>query len=162
MSRSPIITLILSVFFLFAAVGTFNAYDHFYRNQQKIDALQVRVRIMERHKKELERQQSVLNRLKRFADGAVSLGLDPNNWATYDVAIQEPVKYNELQRIINQCVNTSAYYFKPTSLHARRNFKTDKKLLQQEDAPITDEKEFDDSQGDIFLKLQGTFLVKQK
>ncbi|MGD8264079.1 MAG: hypothetical protein PVG08_07215 [Desulfobacterales bacterium] len=161
MSRSPIITLILSVFFLFAAVGAFNSYDHFFSNQKKIDALQVRVRITKRYKKELERQQSVLNRLKRFVDGAASLGLNPNNWATYDVAIQEPVRYEELERIINQCVNTPAYYFKPMSLHARRNLKTGKKLLKP-DAPTTDENEFDGSQGDIFLNLQGTFLVKQK
>lgn len=161
MSRSPIITLILSIFFLLTAVGAFNSYDHFFRNQKKIDALEVRVGIMERHQKEIERQQSVLNRLKRFVDDAASLGLDPNNWATYDVAIQEPVRYDELEQIINQCVNTPAYYFKPTSLHARRNLKTDKKLVQP-DASTTDENEFDGSHGDIFLNLQGTFLVKQK
>ena len=100
-------------------------------------------------------------RVNRFINLARSLGLEKDKWAYYDVNIQEPVSFQEAEKILRQTTNSSSYYFKPATLHVTTKIEPDKKATQKKqsatsaDSPETKE-------GDILLTLRGGFLVKQK
>ena len=162
MVRSPITTLLSAIIFVVAAVAFWGSFGTYRSQTRKMETLQVRGGIMARHQQKFEQQQQVINQLNGFVGEANRSGLDPQNWETYDVHIQEVVSFSEMKRIVNQCVNTSAYYFKPVSLEAKQRIQNPKKILvRPADTPL-EETYPDSDEGDILLNLRGTFVVRQK
>ena len=162
MVRSPITTLLSAIVFLVAAVAFWGAFGAYGGRTGKLETLQVRSRIVARHQQKFAQQQRSIDQLNGFVSDANRLGLDPENWETYDVHIQEVVSFSEMKRIVNQCVNTSAYYFKPVSLEAKQRIRNPKKILVRPADTAIEEKAPDADEGDILLNLRGTFVVKQK
>ena len=162
MVRSPITTVLSAIVFLVAAFTFWGAFRSYRVETEKMETLQVRGKIMARHQRKFDQQQRVIDNLNGFVTEATRLGLDPNNWETYDVHIQEVVSFSEMQRIVNQCDNTSAYYFKPVSLEAKQRIRNPKKILVRPTDTAHEEKVPDADEGDILLNLRGTFVVKQK
>jgi|GEM_PF-1314887 len=162
MLRSPVTTLLSAIIFLVAAFTFWGSYRTYRGDFQKMETLQVRSNIMAQHQQKFEQQQQVIDNLAGFVTEAARLGLDPQNWETYDVHIQEMVSFSEMKRIINQCVNTSSYYFKPVSLEAKKKIRNQKKILDHQADTALEEKLPETDEGDILLNLQGTFVVKQK
>ena len=111
--RSPLVTIVLSMLFTVAAAFTISAYRDLEGSRQKMETLKVRLRVMAHQRKDVEKTRLQLARLHGFMQKAAHLGLDQQNWASYDVNIQEPVTFAQMARILNQCVNTPDHYFKP-------------------------------------------------
>ena len=161
MLRSPLVTMVLSILFTVAAAFTITAYHDLDGNREKLDALKVRLRVMAHQKKDVEKTQVQLNRLNGFMRKAATLGLEQENWASYDVNIQAPVTFAQMARILNQCVNTPDYYFKPVSLQVKTNVKPDQTGLKGASLPVTDDS-FDPDKGDVLLTLKGAFVVRHR
>lgn len=122
-----------------------------------------RVRLLKQQKREAQRKWRILTRVNTFVDKASSLGLVGKKWDTYDVNIQEPVTFFEMEQILNQCLNSPSYYFKPIALHANispesdgheSDEKIEKKTSSSADSPERKE-------GDLMLTLRGAFIVRQ-
>ncbi len=162
MIRSPVTTLLAAIIFLAAAYTLGGSYRA-YRNQVwQVETLRTRHNLMVQRQQQFKRQKQIIDSLDGFVGEASRLGLDPNNWETYDVHIQEVVSFSDMKRIVNQCVNTSAYYFKPLSREAKRKVRNPKRILDHTPDAAGEEETFGSDDGDILLSLRGTFVVKQK
>ena len=84
------------------------------------------------------------------------MGLEENRWAVYDINIEEPVTFSEMEQILNQCANSSAYYFKPIIFHAKTMKKLDKEKMKKAISVNSE----DAKQGDMLLTLKGVFYVR--
>ena len=161
MLRSPIVTMVLSILFMVTAAYTIAAYSDLDSKRDKLETLKVRLRVMNHQKKDVEKTQVQFDRLNGFMQKAATLGLEQENWASYDVNIQEPVTYAQMARILNQCVNTPDYYFKPLSLQVKTNVKSDQTNLKGTSLPAGDDV-FDPDKGDVLLTLKGAFVVRHR
>ena len=161
MLRSPIVTMVLSILFTIAAALTIAAYRDLDGNREKLETLKIRLRVMTHQKKDVEKTQVQLDRLDGFMRKAATLGLEQENWASYDVNIQEPVTFAQMARILNQCVNTPDYYFKPVSLQVKTQVKPDQTDLKGASLPAADDS-FDPEKGDVLLTLKGAFVVMHR
>lgn len=116
-------------------------------------------------KRETERKSRILSRASRFVEKAERLGLDEESWAVYAVDIQEPVSFFEMEQMIKQCTNSSTYYFKPISLHAKTTLGSvvkEEKKVEQKSSPSTSAVAQRPEEGDVMLTLRGAFVVRQK
>ena len=162
MIRSPVTTLLAAIVFLVAAYTLGGSYRAYRSQVWQVETLRTRHNLVAQRQQQLKRQKQIIDSLEGFVGEAARLGLDPDNWETYDVHIQEVVSFSEMKRIVNQCVNTSAYYFKPLSLEAKRKVRNPKRLLDHGPDAAGEEETFGSDDGDILLSLRGTFVVKQK
>ena len=116
---------------------------------------------MEEQKIRLEQKRRILLRVKNFIDKADALGLEESRWATYEVNIAQGVAFFEMEEIVNQCVNTPSYYFRPVSLHTKTNGESDNNEISGK--PGLKSAEFSEDQvGDVILTLNGAFVVRHK
>ncbi len=116
---------------------------------------------MEEQKIQLERKRRILSRVKKFVDKADALGLEESRWATYEVNIAQGIAFFEMEQIVNQCVNTPSYYFRPVSLHIKTNGESDNNEISGK--PGLKSAEFPEDQvGDVILTLNGAFVVRHK
>jgi len=116
---------------------------------------------MEEQKIQLERKRRILLRVKNFIDKADALGLEENRWATYEVNIAQGIAFYEMEQIVNQCINTPSYYFRPVSLHIKTNGESDNNEIQEKPGLKSTESS-EDQMGDIILTLNGAFVVRHK
>ena len=161
MLRSPLFTVVLSILFTIAAAFTISAYRELDGNREKLETLKVRLRVMAHQRKDVEKTQVQIARLKGFMQKAADMGLEQHKWASYDVNIQEPVTFAQMARILNQCVNTPDYYFKPVSLQVKTKVNPDQTHLKGTSLPAGDDI-FDSGKGDVLLTLKGAFVVRQR
>lgn len=153
------------------AVSTFLGCGHFgvdaYVNARHLKAqsetIAVRTRLMKRQVGEMEQKMRVLQRVGHFVDRAKALHLDPQEWATYDVQIQDTMSYQTLSQIVEQCVHNKNIYFKPLAFHVAVNpgdaLSSDVASKADQPVPL----KADASEGntaDVSLALQGTFMVR--
>ena len=116
---------------------------------------------MEEQKIQLERKKRILYRVKKFIDTADALGLEESRWATYEVNIAQGVEFYEMEQIVNQCINTPSYYFRPVLLHVKTNGESDNNEISEK--PDLKSSEFSEDQvGDVLLTLNGAFVVRHK
>ena len=125
--------------------------------------METRVRLLKQQKREAQRKWRILTRVNAFVDKAASLGLEGKKWANYDVNIQEPVTFFEMEQILNQCLNSSSYYFKAIALHANISHESDghesdRKIVKKA-STSADSRE--SKKGDMMLTLRGAFIVRQ-
>ena len=145
-------------------------------NHGKKEILAVRLRVIKQQKKEAERKVRILAKLNDFVHRARSLGLEESGWDFYEVYIDEPVTFFELEQMLNQCTNSPAYYFKPVSLHAkagpgakpdnrtRPEFTSnieEKSVVDKKTAPVTPAGSREAQKGDVLLTLKGAFVVRR-
>ena len=117
-----------------------------------------RVGLLKQQKREAQRKWRILTRVNSFVDRASSLGLEGMKWANYDVNIQEPVTFFEMEQILNQCLNSSSYYFRPIALHANISPESDAKIVKKA-STSADSRE--SKKGDLMLTLRGAFIVRE-
>jgi len=116
---------------------------------------------MEEEKIKIERKRRILHRVKKFIDKADALGLEESRWATYEVNIAQGITFFEMEQILNQCVNTSSYYYRPVSLHIKTNGESDNNEIEEKpDSKSVESSE--DQVGDVLLTLNGAFVVRHK
>ncbi|OQY14512.1 MAG: hypothetical protein B6I30_00320 [Desulfobacteraceae bacterium 4572_187] len=161
MFRSNITTGILAVLFFVTVVFSLSAYNRYLAGREKVETLTVRLRLMEEQKIQLERKRRILLRVKKFIDKADALGLEESRWATYEVNIAQGIAFFEMEQIVNQCVNTPSYYFRPVSLHTKINGESDNNENQGKPDLKTTES-LEDQVGDVILTLKGAFVVRHK
>ena len=156
-----IIAAALGVCFIVAAHFFLTAYERHALIQEKLGVSNTRARLLKERQKELSRKKREVERVNRFVNRARSLGVEGDNWAYYDVNIQEPVSFAEAEEILVQTANSSSYYFKPVRLHIKTKVesnskdKTGKPAGTSADSPET-------KKGDILLILKGSFAVRHK
>lgn len=156
-----IIAAALGVCFFVAAHFFLTAYERYVLTKEKLGASNTRVRLVERHQEELSRKKRELERVNRFVNRARSLGVERDNWAYYDVDIQEPVSFAEAEEILRQTANSSAYYFKPLKLHVKKKVESNTKGGPGKQAGTSPDSP-EAKEGDILLVLKGSFAVRQK
>jgi hypothetical protein len=161
MLRQHIISAGLAIFFFIAAHFFLTAYNIYILSQEKITVLNRQVQLLIKQQGELERKERIMVRVNRFINRAKSLGLVKDKWAYYDVNIQEPVSFQEAEKILQQTTNSSSYYFKPVTLHVKTKIEPDKKATQKKPPSISADSP-ETKEGDILLTLRGGFLVKQR
>ena len=161
MLRQHIISAVLVVFFFIAAHFFLKAYNTNILSQEKITILNRQVQLLINQQRELERKKRIMVRVNRFINRAQSLGLEKDKWAYYDVNIQEPVSFQDAEKILQQTTNSSSYYFKPVTLYVTTNIEPDKKATQKKPPSISADSP-ETKEGDILLTLRGGFLVKQR
>ena len=116
---------------------------------------------MEEQKVRIERKKRILYRVKKFIDKADSLGLEESRWATYKVNIAQGVEFYEMEQIVNQCVNTPSYYFRPVSIYIKNNGESDNNEIEGK-SDLKSSEFSEDQMGDVILTLNGAFVVRHK
>lgn len=131
-------------------------YNRYFINRKKAEVLTVQARLQKQQKNEAELKKNDIFRANNFIDRARSLGLEENRWAVYDINIEEPVTFSEMEQILNQCDNSSGYYFKPIIFYAKTVQELDKEKMKK--AISVNAKET--KQRDMLLTLKGIFYVR--
>jgi hypothetical protein len=116
---------------------------------------------MEEEKIRLEQKRRILLRVKKFINKADALGLEESKWARYEVNIAQGIAFFEMEQIVNQCVNTPSYYFRPVSLHIKTNGKSDNNEMSEK-TDLKPDESLEDQVGDVILTLNGAFVVRHK
>ena len=147
----------LAIFFFIGAHFFVTAYNRYALNLKKAKVLTVQARMLTQQKNEAVRTEHNIFRANNFIDKAKSLGLERNRWAVYDINIEKPVTFSEIEQILNQCANSSAYYFKPIIFYAKAVRELDKNKMKK--AISIDSQEA--KQGDMLMTLKGVFYVRQ-
>ena len=98
-----------------------------------------------------------------FLNKAKTLGINPDRWAFYNIDIKKPVFFHEMVQILNQCENSSFFYFKPAFIHAKLASANSRitKSDTGDKAAFISESSSDDRQKDVLLELKGVFVVRQ-
>jgi hypothetical protein len=152
----PIICL--SVGLLLALHVALSAYTRCTLAANRLEALTVRQRLFKQQAAELERSYRIWQKVSDFMETIRLAGLVEQNWAVYDVAIEEPLSYAELGQLLSQCAFAENQYFKPISLQ----IKSVDALAADETGPAKKPATADAPKADILLSLKGAFLVRQK
>jgi hypothetical protein len=147
--------VVLAIFFFIAAHFFLTTYNRYFINRKKAEVLTLQARLLKQQKNEAELKKHSIFRANNFIDRARSLGLEENGWAVYDINIEEPVTFSEMEQILNQCANSSAYYFKPIIFYAKTVRELDKEKMKKAISVNSE----DTKQGDMLLTLKGVFYV---
>jgi hypothetical protein len=148
--------VVLAIFFFIAAHFFLTTYNRYFINRKKAEVLTLQARLLKQQKNEAELKKHSIFRANNFIDRARSLGLEENGWAVYDINIEEPVTFSEMEQILNQCANSSAYYFKPIIFYAKTVRELDKEKMKKAISVNSE----DTKQGDMLLTLKGVFYVR--
>jgi hypothetical protein len=148
--------VLFAIFFFIVThffVATYNRYS---LNLKKAKVLTAQARMLTQQKNEAVSKEYNILRANNFIDKAKSLGLEQNRWAVYDINIEEPVTFSEIEQILNQCASSSAYYFKPIIFYAKAVRELDNNKMKK--AISIDSTET--KQQDMLLTLKGVFYIR--
>ncbi|MCP3951662.1 MAG: hypothetical protein GY697_05505 [Desulfobacterales bacterium] len=169
-SKLTISAGLLSIFLCGAVFLFLQAYNRFEVNNGKKEALSVRLKVLQQQKREAERKARILAKLNDFVHRAGSFGLEEGGWDVYEVYINEPVTFAEMEQMLNQCTNSADYYFKPISLYAKTGrypgagpavVADEKGAGPKEKMPQTSVDLQGGATGDVLLTLKGAFVVRR-
>jgi hypothetical protein len=147
--RTYIVAVGIAILFFIAAHLFLTAYTRYVIAREKVLLLTGEDKLLKEQKRELERKNQILSQVGNFIDKADKLGLEKDRWAAYEVNIQEPVSFSEMEQILTQCTNSSSYYFKPIMLHVKKSSST---------PAVSPDKKM----GDVLLTLRGAFVVRHR
>ncbi len=122
--------------------------------------IELQICLLEQNKREQAKNRRIIARVKEFVSQAKALGLEENKWDHYDVSIEEQVYFHDARRILTQTANSRSCYFNPISLDIKRVEEPDQTPSGMAKASPGSESE--QEKGDIFLRLKGTFFVRQR
>ncbi len=160
--RSYITSAVVAILFLASSCFFLTAYNNYSLRNDKLKVLTGEVRLLEHNQREINHKKRLMNRVCDFVNLAVSSGLEKNKWAFYDVDIEDIFTFPEAERIISQTASTASYYFKPVMLHIKTDIESYKKTTTDKPSKVRSADSKKEGQGDVFLKLKGTFVVKRK
>ncbi len=159
--KSYITTAIVAIFFLISAYFSLTAHNNHIISQKKLKVSTREVRLLKHQKKEMERKKRIMTRVSNFVNYAISSGLEKNRWAYYNVEIEQPATFPEVEQILLQTASTSSYYFKPMILHIKTDIGSNKNTAPNKSSSISaDSKSTKD--GDILLTLKGAIVIRHE
>jgi hypothetical protein len=159
--------LILTCFMalIFAAGGHFGVRAYFQANSlaTHVENLTVRTRLMKQQAGELAQKLRRIQRVNGFVAHAREMHLTPEEWARYDVNVQDSLSFRALARMIDQCVHDKDLYFVPQSFHlATSNAKNASDVAGEILKTAPDPGNADSKKtADLALSLKGAFFVRQ-
>ncbi len=151
--KSHMITVILAIVFVIVGHFFLKAYDHFAVSLERVTILEKKANLLRLQKKEVERKNRIILKVGRFIDKAGTMGLEPKNWAIYDVNIQDTVSFPEMKKILEQCTNSRTAYYKPISLHIK---------AAASDGVKKTGRSSEDRTGDLLITLNGKFVARRE
>ena len=150
---TTVTTLILSAAFYFFL----ESYHGFQKNENGLAGITRQVRLIKKQHKKQKQKIQLLAEVERFVQRAKKLGLNEDNWASYPVNIQDKLFLADLEKIIFQAKNSDSYYFRPASL-----FLNIPSGSGDNGTNKTGRAQNPDEEGDIYVTLNGAFVVRQK
>ena len=164
MKSGQLLILTCFVALIFAASSHFGVRAYFQANglSARVENLTVRTRLMKQQAGDLAQKLRLIQRINGFVAHARDLHLTPEEWARYDVNVQDSLSYRELAGMIEQCVHDKDFYFVPLSFHVATSKAKDAsgvagEKLKAAQGPGADSKEA----ADLALSLKGAFFVRQ-
>jgi hypothetical protein len=151
----------LALFFPLSAYFFLTAHKEYALNQNLLRAAIGQAQLLRAHQKELERKKGILQRVHGFVHRARSAGVEKDKWAYYDVNIEEPVPFEEAEKILRQTANSSSYYFKPMTLEVKTQIQPDAKAPSTAAAGASGDSSGTRT-GDVLLNLKGSFVVNRQ
>ncbi len=151
--KSHMITVILAIAFVIVGHFFLRAYDHFAASLERVTMLNKKADLFRLKKKEVDRKNRILLKVGHFIDKAGVMGLEPKNWAFYDVNIQDAVSFPEMEKILEQCTNSRSAYYKPISLHIK---------TVASDGVRKTGRSPEDRTGDLLITLNGKFVARHE
>ena len=151
----------LALFFSLSAYFFLTAHKEYALNQNLLRAAIGQAQLLRAHQKELERKKGILQRVHGFVHRARSAGVEKDKWAYYDVNIEEPVPFEEAEKILRQTANSSSYYFKPITLEVKTQIQPDAKAPSTAAAAASGDSS-ETRTGDVLLNLKGSFVVNRQ
>ncbi len=124
--------------------------------------MSLQLKLLKQQQNDLRRKEKILYKVENFVRNAKTLGLEENRWSFYDDNIEDPVTFTEMEQILNQCANSSSYYFKPASLYVRRVSASDLKSEKTKASSGSSADSTDTKRSDMHLTLRGAFIVRHK
>jgi len=159
--KAPVIAVILAVIFTLSAWFSMNAYARYVINREKTESISRRVRVLKQREEKIINSNAIITRLNRFIKKANALGLERDSWDIYDVNIREYLHPREMEEILNQCANSSPFYFKPLSFHVKSVSGKPGKNIPEIKAPVQAAGGSSGKKGDMLVNVTGSFLVKR-
>ena len=123
-------------------------------------ALEKKGALLQRQEKELALKIRTLNEVRHFMDRAAALGLEREKWTYYDVNVQEPVSFAEMEEILNQCNNSAAAFYRPISLHIKKTTSESVDTAQRVSSRSANARS--GAEADLLITLSGKFLARPK
>lgn len=161
MLKHKVVSILLSVLFIFSAHYFIRAYDAYVVDRHAVQILNAQRKRLENRQEEQAKKRRILRRVGDIVGHAEGLGLMPSDWSRYDVNIEEPLSFEETVGILAETAGTDSYYFKPNTLHIKTT------LAPQEEAdseaaslPSVEGQELEGK--DVWLTLKGAFVVKKR
>ena len=155
------ISAFLVIFFFISVHFFLTSHNRFALSEKKMRILERQVKILKQQQRDIRRKKRIMLNVKNFVDNAKSFGLEEKRWAYYNVYLEQPISFQELQRVASQAVSTSHYYFKPETLSLKTTTDSDSKI-QQSKSPSTSADSLESKKGDLLITLKGAFMVKQE
>jgi len=151
----------LALFFSLSAYFFLKAHKRYGLNQDMLRAAIGQAQLLKAQQKELERKKGILQRVRGFVHRARSAGVEKDKWAYYDVNIEEPVPFEEAEKILRQTANSPSYYFKPMTLEVKTQIQPDAKAPPTTSAAASGDSS-ETRTGDVLLNLRGSFVVNRQ
>lgn len=156
-----ILSISLAIILVVAAFLFFGSYGRYHQLHARLTRSERELRQLSRHQREIEAKARILEKAKAFVNRARALGLVRERWDRYEVEMKEPVTFVEAGKILSQTGSAGSYYFIPVSLRMTRKLSDKKEArsgLKSEGANTAS----GDKNGDLFMDLKGTFLVRSR
>jgi hypothetical protein len=158
--RPHLVALALAIIFACSAYALINAYRDYRAVASDVSLQTARINHLEQQKQELARKQRILKRASQFLATARELGLQQRDWTIYEVNIEKPVSFPVMAQVLNQCANSSAYYFRPGRLDVNVTYGD-----TAEGAPVPSPAasgQPENAHGDGLLTLRGAFIARNR
>ena len=152
---------ILTVMFFGILYFFVQNYRHFDAARKKIATLEVKARLMEQQRAELQNKKRALDRVSSHMAKARSLGLASDQWTVFEVNVEAPVTFGTMELILNQCTNSAYYYFKPISLRIKTALAQDE-TVSGNGQPTEASRWNEGGKGDGLLMIKGAFIARNK
>lgn len=120
------------------------------------------MRLIRQQKQQVNEKRKIANDVNDFVKKADELGLGKKRWGVYDVNINSPVQFEELEKLLNQCANSLSYYFKPILFHTKIIHETEENIKKKKRNKNPNIQEEENRENDVELVLRGSFVIRTK
>ncbi len=156
--------LILAAALLGASLYAYDTYGRFKSLTADLRWMQARRKVVKRQAAEMNRKLNTVRRVQRFMDRASAMGMQPDNWDSFDVNIQGWVSFMELEKLIRQCTVSKDVFFTPIAFAVQTPEVASEK--EQNDqvpakAEVAPDASSDDPGRDVRLILSGAFKIRR-
>lgn len=151
--RSSMMTGLLVVLCLLVGSFFLSGYQRYAVNLDKKAALIQKTELLNHRRTNREQKWQNISRVNHFVKQAQLLGLVRKKWSVYHVDVEDSVTFTQMKKLLVQCTNDDAHYFKPISFHIKSIKAIENKKKQ---SVMTSQ----NHKGDILMTLKGAFVVK--